>query len=223
MLLHAWIKVQLADSSRQLDVSQLLSHVRQLQAAKPEVAALKPIWLSLSAAAAAATDGTGAALEKLIKLWRAQADDDSAELDADLLRLSALHGYEQGHTLQVRSGLWTLDLKKICVDTHRPSCTAILVDSTHLPCCSQVKVEPDAQRFLVCARCPCMGLLNCTFALNFRLLSQDALIMTPQRVDLSSLLFSLSAMVLNQSISQASTQGTHTMIMATGTLNFCYL
>ena len=226
MLLHAWIKVQLADSSRQLDVSQLLSHVRQLQAAKPEVAILKPIWLSLSAAAAAATDGTGAALEKLIKLWRAQADDDSAEFNAELMRLSALHSYEQGHTLQVRSSLWTVDLKKILVDTHRPSCTAALVSGTYLLCRSQVKAEPDARCLLICVRCPCMGLPNCMFAhgnvLSCRLLSQEALIMASQRVDLPSILFSLFVMALNQCIRQALSRRAST-ILVTGTLYLvCY-
>ena len=195
-MLHAWVKTQLADSSRQLDVSQLLSHVRQLQAA--EVAVLKPIWLSLSAAASAATDGTGAALGKLVELWRTEADDDSAEFEADLLRLSAMHSYKQGHTLQVRSGLWTIDLKEILVGIHKPSCISTLVDGTHLLCCGPVKAEPDAQRLLICISCPCMGLLESTIehidVLSFRLLSLKALIITPQRVDLPSILFSLFVM-----------------------------
>ena len=103
MLLHAWVKTPLADPSRQLDVTELLSHAQQLQAAKPEVALLKPLWLSLSAAAVALKDGTGKALEGLVKAWRAQADDDSAEFDADLISLNALRCYKQGHALQVRT------------------------------------------------------------------------------------------------------------------------
>jgi len=99
-LLHAWIKFQLVDSD-QLDVRQLFSHVQQLQAAKPELALLKPLWLTISAAAAASTDSTQATLKGLVKAWRAQADDDSAEFSAELIGLGSLQDHEKGHLAQV--------------------------------------------------------------------------------------------------------------------------
>ncbi|KAL0025266.1 hypothetical protein WJX77_012112 [Trebouxia sp. C0004] len=99
-LLHAWIKLQLLDPSNQLDARQLFSHVQQLQAAKPELALLKPLWLTISAAAAASTDGTQATLQGLVKAWRAQADDDSAECTADLIGLCALQDHKKGHLAQ---------------------------------------------------------------------------------------------------------------------------
>ncbi len=80
---------------------QLFSHVQQLQAAKPELALLKPLWLTISAAAAASTEGTQATLKGLVKAWRAQADDDSAEFSAELIGLGALHDHKKGHLAQV--------------------------------------------------------------------------------------------------------------------------
>jgi len=105
-LLHAWIKFQLVDSD-QLDVRQLFSHVQQLQAAKPELALLKPLWLTISAAAAASTDSTQATLEGLVKAWRVQADDASAEFSAELFGLGALHDHKQGHLAQVGPCVFT--------------------------------------------------------------------------------------------------------------------
>lgn len=95
------MKLQLLDPSNQLDVRQLHSHVQQLQAAKPELALLKPLWLTISAAAAVSTDGTQAALKDLVKAWRAQADNDSAECTAELIGLGALQDHKQGHLAQV--------------------------------------------------------------------------------------------------------------------------
>ena len=95
------MKLQLLDPHDQLDVRQLFSHVQQLQAAKPELALLKPLWLTISAAAAASTDGTQATLKGLVKAWRAQADDDSAEFSAELISLCSLQRHKQGHLAQV--------------------------------------------------------------------------------------------------------------------------
>jgi len=100
-LLHAWIKLQLLDPSDQFDIRQLFSRVQQLQAAKPELALLKPLWLTISAAAAASTNGTQATLKGLVKAWRAQADDDSAEFSAELIGLGALQDHKKGHLAQV--------------------------------------------------------------------------------------------------------------------------
>ena len=95
------MKLQLLDPHDQLDVRQLFSHVQQLQAAKPELALLKPLWLTISAAAAASTDSTQATLKGLVKAWRAQADDDSAEFSAELISLCSLQHHKKGHLAQV--------------------------------------------------------------------------------------------------------------------------
>ena len=109
-LLHAWIKLELADNLEQPDLQRLFSHAKALQAAKPEVAALQPLWLTISAAAtasaaasaaASADSSTAAELRSLVRSWRGQADDDSAEFEAELMSLSAVHAHMHGHRLQV--------------------------------------------------------------------------------------------------------------------------
>lgn len=115
-LLHAWIKLELADlqptppypipthapSNHQPDLQQLSSHAEALTAGKPEAAMLRPLWLTVSAAAAASSEAaTAAGLRELVRSWRAQADDDSAEFEAELLGLDALFASQTGQKLQV--------------------------------------------------------------------------------------------------------------------------
>ncbi|KAL3133073.1 hypothetical protein ABBQ38_006975 [Trebouxia sp. C0009 RCD-2024] len=114
-LLHAWIKLELADlqptppypipthapSNHQPDLQQLSSHAEALTAGKPEAAMLRPLWLTVSAAAAASSEAaTAAGLRELVRSWRAQADDDSAEFEAELLGLDALFASQTGQKLQ---------------------------------------------------------------------------------------------------------------------------
>lgn len=124
-MLHAWIKLQLLDPSDQLDVRQLFSHVQQLQAAKPEFALLKPLWLNISAAAAASTDSTRATLEGLVKAWRAQADDDSAEVTAERIGLCALQDHKKGHLAQVGPCVSTRQGRPV-IGSHCPCILTVL-------------------------------------------------------------------------------------------------
>ena len=115
-LLHAWIKLELAKfhpnppysystppSRHQPHLQQLSSHAQALQAAKPEAAMLRPLWLTISAAAAASSEASAAAgLRGVVTSWRAQADDDSAEFEAELVSLKALFASQTGQKLQVR-------------------------------------------------------------------------------------------------------------------------
>ena len=113
-LLHAWVKLEFADSSLQQH-EQLFSHAKALQAAKPEAAMLQPLWLTISAAAAASADASSAAaLKGLVKAWRAQADDDSAEFDADLIGLDVQLAHQEGRKLQVRPHLHLKQLLSTC-------------------------------------------------------------------------------------------------------------
>lgn len=128
-LLHAWIKLELADTyptpnhptsplpphHHQPDLQQLSSHAKALQAAKPEAAMLQPLWLTISAAAAASEEAAIAAgLWGLVKSWRAQADEDSAEFEAELVGLSAQLAAQTGQKLQVTKPLQSLK----CVFCH---------------------------------------------------------------------------------------------------------
>ena len=99
-LLHAWIKLEL--SSSQPNIKQLFGHVQKLQAAKPGVALLKPLWATISAAAAASTESMATALGGVVRAWRGQADDDSAEVNADLLGLDAMQAHQAGHKHKAR-------------------------------------------------------------------------------------------------------------------------
>ena len=101
-LFHAWLKLDLAEPGRLDNLQQLFSHVKALQAVKPEVAMLQPLWLTLSAAAVTSTDPSVAAtLQGLVRAWRAQADDDSAEFEAELAGLSARQAFQSSQKLQV--------------------------------------------------------------------------------------------------------------------------
>ena len=115
-LLHAWVKLELADICpipshpaslhtpyhHQPDLQQLSSYAKALQAAKPEAAILQPLWLTISAAAAASKEAsTAAGLQGLVKSWRAQADEDSAEFEAELIGLDAQLASQTGQKLQV--------------------------------------------------------------------------------------------------------------------------
>ncbi len=113
------MKLQLLDPSNQLDVRQLFGHVQQLQAAKPELALLKPLWLTISAAASASADGTQATLKGLVKAWRAQADDDSAECTAELIGLCALQDHKKGHLAQVGPCVFTRQDRPV-IGSHCP-------------------------------------------------------------------------------------------------------
>lgn len=115
-LLHAWIKLDLADVQptpshptspkaphhHQPDLQQLSSRAQALQATKPEAIVLQPLWLTISAAAAASEEAaTAAGLRGLVKSWMAQADEDSAEFKAELVGLSAQLAAQTGQKLQV--------------------------------------------------------------------------------------------------------------------------
>ena len=63
---------------------------------------LQPVWLTISAAAAASEDAsTAAGLQGLVRAWRAQADEDSAEFEAELVRLDAQFASQTGQKVQV--------------------------------------------------------------------------------------------------------------------------
>lgn len=63
---------------------------------------LQPLWLTISAAAAASEEAsTAAGLRGLVRSWRAQADEDSAEFEAELVGLNAQLAVQTGQTLQV--------------------------------------------------------------------------------------------------------------------------
>lgn len=115
-LLHAWIKLELAGlhptpayptpapapGNHRPDLQQLSSHAQALQAGKPDAAMLRPLWLTISAAAAASSEAaTAAGLRGLVRSWRAQADDDSAEFEAELVGLDALFASQTDQKLQV--------------------------------------------------------------------------------------------------------------------------
>ena len=115
-LLHAWVKLELANASlplshptsphaphhHQPNLQQLSSHAKALQAAKPEIAMLQPLWLTISAAAAASKEASVAAgLQGLVRSWRAQADEDSAEFEAELIGLNAQLASQTDQKLQV--------------------------------------------------------------------------------------------------------------------------
>ena len=105
-LYHAWLKLNLADAGQLENLQQLFSHAKALQAAKPEVAMLQPLWLTISAAAAASADPSAAAtLQDLVKAWRAQADDNTAEFEAELAGLSAQQAFHTGQKLQVTESI----------------------------------------------------------------------------------------------------------------------
>ena len=119
-LLHAWIKLELANVSptahhptspktpnhHQPDLQQLSGHAKALQAAAPEAAMLQPLWLTISAAAAASeAASTAAGLRGLVTSWRAQADEDSAEFEAELVRLDAQLAFQTGQKLQVTNNM----------------------------------------------------------------------------------------------------------------------
>ncbi|KAL3149301.1 hypothetical protein ABBQ32_14165 [Trebouxia sp. C0010 RCD-2024] len=114
-LLHAWIKLELAGlhptpayptpapapGNHRPDLQQLSSHAQALQAGKPDAAMLRPLWLTISAAAAASSEAaTAAGLRGLVRSWRAQADDDSAEFEAELVGLDALFASQTDQKLQ---------------------------------------------------------------------------------------------------------------------------
>lgn len=119
-LLHAWIKLELADCHptslnprsppaphhHQPDLQHLSSHAKALQAAKPEAAVLRPLWLTISAAASASSEAaTAVGLKDLVRTWRAQADDDSAEFEAELVGLDAQLANQTGQKLQVMASM----------------------------------------------------------------------------------------------------------------------
>ena len=85
----------------QSDLQQLDSRLHQLQAAKPEAALLRPLWKTLSAAAAACDEATAAALRGLVADSRAQADEDSAGMEAELATVKTLEAYNSGQKQQV--------------------------------------------------------------------------------------------------------------------------
>ena len=76
--------------------------MHQLQAAKPEAALLCPLWKTLTAAAAGSAGPAAAALRSLVADSRAEADEDSAEVDAELGSVQVLQAYNSGDKLQVR-------------------------------------------------------------------------------------------------------------------------
>lgn len=93
-LLHAMIKLH-PDGGIQLIHPQLDT----LQAAKPSLAALKLLWLTISAAATAAGPQAAASARGFVEEWMADADLESAETAADLVGVNVLHL----HTLQQRA------------------------------------------------------------------------------------------------------------------------
>ena len=101
VLLHAWIKLQLPHFNSPLGLQQLTSHMHQLQAAKPEAALLRPLWKTLTAAAAASNEPAAAAFRGFVADSRAQADEDSAEVEAELAAVKTLEAYNSGQKLQV--------------------------------------------------------------------------------------------------------------------------
>ena len=95
-LVHALIKLQ-PDASLQ----QLQPQLQQLQAAKAPLAALKPLWMTITAAAAASSSHAAAASRSFVKQWISHADLDSAELAADLTAVHMLHAQQAGQHMQV--------------------------------------------------------------------------------------------------------------------------
>ena len=86
----------------QFDLSELVNRTYQLSAVKPDIASARPLWATLSAAAAASGEpATAAALRKLVADWRAIADEDSAEVDAELKAVEALQAYDEANRLKV--------------------------------------------------------------------------------------------------------------------------
>ena len=76
--------------------------MHQLSAVKPDVASARPLWETLSAAAAASEEpAIAAALRKVVSDWRAVADEDSAEVDAELEGVEALQAYHGADRLKV--------------------------------------------------------------------------------------------------------------------------
>ena len=73
-----------------------------LQAAKPSLAALKPLWLTISAAATAAGPQAAASARGFVEEWMTDADLESAETAADLAAVNVLHL----HTTQQRAEVW---------------------------------------------------------------------------------------------------------------------
>ena len=70
---------------------------------------LQPLWLTISAAAAASEDtSTAAGLQGLVRVWRAQTDEDSAEFEAELAGLHAQLASQTGQRLQVRRTVMSL-------------------------------------------------------------------------------------------------------------------
>lgn len=95
-LLHAIIKLRPHDG-----IHHIQPQLQTLQAAKPLLAALKPLWLTIIAAATAAGPQAAASAEGFVKEWMMDADLFSAETAADIINVQVLHLQQAKHTVQV--------------------------------------------------------------------------------------------------------------------------
>ena len=85
-LLHAIIKLHPEGG-----IQHIHHQLEILQAAKASLAALKPLWLTISAAATAAGPEAAASAREFVEEWMSDADLGSADMTADLLGIDMLH------------------------------------------------------------------------------------------------------------------------------------
>lgn len=95
-LLHAIIKLHPEGG-----IQHIHQQLETLQAAKPSLAAVKPLWLTISAAAAAAGPEAAASAKGFVEEWMTDADLESADVTADLLGVEVLQLQHTKQSLKV--------------------------------------------------------------------------------------------------------------------------
>lgn len=96
-LLHAVVKLRPGAG-----IHHLYQQLEDLKAAKPSLAALKPLWLTITAAATAAGPQAAESAKAFVQEWMVEADLYTAELAADVVGVDVLHLQHVGQSMQVR-------------------------------------------------------------------------------------------------------------------------
>lgn len=107
-LLHAMIKLHPEGG-----IQHIHHQLETLQAAKPSLAAVKPLWLTISAAAAAAGPEAASSAKGFVQEWMTDADLESADVTADLLGVEVLHLHHTKQSLKVGCSCCTTQCNKL--------------------------------------------------------------------------------------------------------------